>query len=118
VVELKDEADGSVAERREPGAGELRQLGVVDLQRSRSDDVEGADAMKEGRFARPGLTHDAHHFPLVDREIDAAQNVERPSHVLEGLLHVSGNDDGACGHAKGETGILLAHEAAGLFHHL
>ena len=40
------------------------------------------------RLARAGLADDRHHLALVDPELDAAQHLERASHVLERLFHI------------------------------
>src|SRR5690606_38997979 len=78
---------------------------------ARRDDVERADAVEERGFPRAGLADDADHLALVDGEVDAAEHLERAPHVLEGLLDVSGDDDGT-GH---EAAPLLAYGSRALF---
>ena len=56
-------------------------------------DVERADAVEERRLAGPGGADDADHLPVVDLQVDAPEDLERPPHVPERLLDVVRDDE-------------------------
>ncbi len=91
-MELEDEADRAVSEGREARPGELGDLLARDANRPARRDVERSHAMEEGRFARAGLPHDGDDLSLVDREIDASKDLQRPPHVDERLPDVFCDD--------------------------
>jgi hypothetical protein len=107
VVELEDEADGAVAESRQARTAHGGELFAVHRDGAGAHDVERADAVEQRRLAGARLADDADHLAFVDGEIDAAQDLERSSHVLERLLHAGGNDEGTCGGGAHRRAVFL-----------
>src|SRR5512144_1427481 len=95
-MELEHEADGLVTYGRETGGVEGRQLFAREPDPAGRREVERPDAVQERALARAGLADDAEDLARVDVQVDATQDLERPSHVLEGLREVLDDDEGLC----------------------
>ena len=93
VVELEDEADGPVADRRQPGAGEAGELVVAEADGAARGQVEGADAVEQGALAGARGADDGHHLALVDGDVDAPEHPQRAPHVHEALVQIAHLDE-------------------------
>src|ERR1700722_11345137 len=76
MMELKDEANRSVAKFREPRPGELGDLFSRDPNRSRGRDVESPNAVQKRRLAGTRGAHDSDHLAVQNLDVDAAKHFE------------------------------------------
>ena len=84
VEALEDEADPPVADAGEGGLGDVGDVLPVEEIDPSVGQVEAAEHVHEGRFARPRLPDDRHELPRLDREGNAA---ERAHLVVAGVIN-------------------------------
>ena len=87
-MELEHEANRPVADVGEAGAVHPRELLAREDDRARGRHVERPDAVEERGLARARLAHQTDDLALEELEIDAAENLQGPPHVLERLVDV------------------------------
>jgi hypothetical protein len=109
VVELEDEADRPVPERRQLGAGEPGQLVVAEADGAARWQVEGADAVEQRALAGAGGPDDGHHLALADGDVDPPEHVQRAPHVHEALLQRAHLDERAAGCGREVGRLAHAH---------
>jgi hypothetical protein len=81
VEALEDDADlaaQAVHIDARPGDAIAFELDLAALDR-----LETVDAAQQGGLAAAGRTDQAHHLMLVDRHVDAAQNIQRPEALMD-----------------------------------
>lgn len=75
LMKLEDEAHMAVAKFAELMPRQLLCLYPIDHHRPAIGLVQRADDLEERGLARPRGTHDAHHLPFVDVEVDAFEHL-------------------------------------------
>src|SRR5262245_46917501 len=92
-MELKDEANLTVAYGRQATRAHLGELLAGQANAAAGRQVERADAMQERALAGARSAHDGQELARVDVQIDAAQHLERLPHVQEGLVQALNQDE-------------------------
>ena len=90
MVELVDEAEPVAADRGAPGGVELRRFLAGDADRALEPALEQADRLEQGRLARARGAEQRDDLARRDREVDAAQDVDRLPALGEGAREGGG----------------------------
>ena len=89
-MELEHEPQVLVTEVGQLFLREVGYIDVVDENGSSVRAIEGTDNLQKGGFTSTGRTYDAHHFALIDMEVDAFQHLQR-SEALRNILNINHN---------------------------
>ena len=95
VEGLENEADFLVADARQLVVDHLADQIAVDVVLALGRRVETADQVHQGRFARPGRSHDRDVLAALDLDIDAGNGVDLLVAHDVGLPEIVGADDDA-----------------------
>src|ERR1017187_7452262 len=93
VESLEDETDLPVADARQFIVAHLADQVPIDVVQTLGGGVEAPDEVHEGRFSRPGRSHDGDVFAALDLDIDSGYRVDLLVAHHIGLPEIVGADD-------------------------
>jgi len=94
VVELKDEPDVLVSERRERLIRHASKVGIADADRPRIGAIEPPKQVQQRALAHTGGADNRYHLAALDGQIEAAQHMQPLASDVVTLVDVGGDEKG------------------------